>query len=244
VIAFAAFFNLFGSTVLLPIYLQTLMGYTSFLSGWVLAPGGVAAMIALPIAGKLVTKIHPKAILAFAVAISAYAIYLMSQFNLHADFSTLMWPRVGMGIGFGFLFVSLTTLTLSGIRKEEMGNASAIFNLLRNLGASCGVAFVTTLIARRAQFHQFRLADHLSPFDTSVQMVVPQISRILQERGFNPSLENKGALGLIYNRLIREASMLSFNDAFYLLSTILVVLLPLVLLMKKRREDEPKTGTS
>ena len=244
VIAFAAFFNLFGSTVLLPIYLQTLMGYTSFLSGWVLAPGGVAAMIALPIAGKLVTKIHPKAILAFAVAISAYAIYLMSQFNLHADFSTLMWPRVGMGIGFGFLFVSLTTLTLSGIRKEEMGNASAIFNLLRNLGASCGVAFVTTLVARRAQFHQFRLADHLSPFDTSVQMVVPQISRILQERGFNPSLENKGALGLIYNRLIREASMLSFNDAFYLLSTILVVLLPLVLLMKKRREDEPKTGTS
>ena len=239
VIVFFAFFNLFGSTVLLPIYLQTLMGYTSFLAGLVLAPGGIAAMIALPIAGRLVTKINPKALLAFGIATAAYSIHLMSQFNLQADFSTLIWPRVGMGVGVGFVFVPLTTLTLSGIKKEEMGNATAIFNLLRNLGGSFGVAFITTLLARRAQFHQFRLVDHLTPFDRSLQIAIPQFSQILQERWFKPSLENQGSLSLIYHQLIREASMLSFNDAFYLLSTIMMVILPLVLLMKQGKKDAP-----
>lgn len=240
VIAFFAFFNLFGCTVLLPIYLQTLMGYTSFLSGLVLAPGGIAAMIALPIAGKLVTKINPKALLAFGLAIAAYSIHLMSRFNLQADFHTLMLPRVGMGVGVGFVFVPLTTLTLSGIRKEEMGNASAIFNLLRNLGGSVGVAFVTTMLARRTQFHQFRLVDHLTPFDRSFQIALPQYFQILQERWFKPSLGNQGSLSLMYQDLSREASMLSFNDAFFLLSTIMMVVLPLVLLIKKRNKDDSR----
>jgi len=203
----------------------------------VLAPGGIAAMIALPIAGKLVTKINPKALLAFGMAIAAYSIHLMSQFNLQADFSTLLWPRVGMGVGVGFVFVPLTTLTLSGIRKEEMGNATAIFNLLRNLGGSVGVAFITTMLARRAQIHQFRLVDHLTPFDRSLQMALPQFSQILQERWFKPSLESQGSLSLIYQQLIREASMLSFNDAFFLLSTIMMAVLPLVLLIKRRDKE-------
>jgi DHA2 family multidrug resistance protein len=242
IIMFFIFFNLFSSIVLLPIYLQTLMGYTSFLAGLVLGPGGIASMIAMPIAGKLVTKINPRAILAFGITVAAYSVHLMANFNLSADFNTIFWPMVVRGVGMGFLFIPLTTLTLSGIRKEEMGNATAIFNLLRNLGGSFGVAIVTTMLARRAQFHQVHLVEHLTPFDRNFQLALPQISQILQDRGFIPSSLNQGSLNLIYNQLLREASMLSFNDVFQLLSIMLMLILPFVLLMKKGKEGISEAG--
>ena len=241
-IAFFTFFCMFSSIVLLPIYLQTLMGYTSFLAGLVLGPGGIATMITMAIAGKLITKINPKAILAFGIAVAAYAVHLMAQFNLLADFNTIIWPRLVMGVGMGFLFIPLTTLTLSGIRKEEMGNATAIFNLLRNLGASFGVAIVTTILVRRAQFHQVHLVEHLNPFDRNFQLAVPQISQILQDKGFISFPPNQGSLSVIYSQLIKQASMLSFNDVFYLLSIMILLILPLVLLMKKGKADVPGAG--
>jgi DHA2 family multidrug resistance protein len=242
IIVFFIYFNLFTSIVLLPIYVQTLMGYTSFLAGLTLAPGGIASVIAMPIAGRLVTKINPKALLAFGIAVAAYSMHLMSRFNLQADFNTIFWPIVIRSIGMGCLFVPLTTMTLSDIRKEEMGNATSIYNLLRNLGGSFGVAVVTTMLERRAQFHQVRLVEHLIPFDRNFQLTLPQISRLLQGRGLISSLQNHGSLSLIYNQLIRQASMLSFIDAFYLLFIILMLLLPLVLLMKKGKAHNPRPG--
>ena len=233
VIIFFTYFSMLSSIVLLTLYLQTLMGYTSFLAGWALAPAGIGSMIVMPIAGKVVTKFNPKVILAFGIAVTSYSLYLMAQFNLLADFNTVIWPRIVMGVGTGFLFIALTTLTLSGIRKEEMGNATGIFNLLRNLGGSFGVAVVTTLLARRAQLHQFRLVDHLTSFDRNVQTAIPQISQTLQERGFVPSLRAKGSMGVVYDELIRQASMLSFNDVFHILFVMMILTLPLVLLMKR-----------
>jgi DHA2 family multidrug resistance protein len=232
-VMFFAFFNLFGSIVLLPIYLQTLMGYNATLAGMVLGPGGVATLVAMPIAGKLVTKVNPRGLLAFGMAVSAYSTYLMSGFNLLADFDTVIWPRVVLGIGMGFLFIPLTTLTMSSVKKEEMANASAIYNLLRNLGGSFGVAFVTTVLARRAQFHQDHLAAHLTPFDTNYQVAAGRVSQFLHYRGFDPAAADQGAAGIIYGRLLREASMLSFNDAFIILSILMVLVLPLVLIMKR-----------
>ncbi len=233
VVMFFAFFNLLGSIVLLPIYLQTLMGYTATLSGLVLGPGGIATLIAMPIAGRLVTKINPKAILAFGIIMAAYSTYLMSQFNLLADFNTIIWPRVVLGVGMGFLFIPLTTLTMSGIRKEDMGNATAIYNLLRNLGGSFGVAFVTTMLARRAQLHQVNLVEHLTPFDTSYQLTLSRADQFLQHMGVDISTAQQGSLSVIYRQLLRQASMLSFNDAFYLLSVLLICTLPLLLLIRR-----------
>lgn len=233
VVMFFAFFNLLGSIVLLPIYLQTLMGYTSTLSGLVLGPGGIATLIAMPIAGRLVTKINPKAILAFGIIVAAYSTYLMSQFNLLADFNTVIWPRVVLGIGMGFLFIPLTTLTMSAIRKEDMGNASAIYNLLRNLGGSFGVAFVTTMLARRAQLHQVNLVEHLTPFDTSYQLTLSRAEQFLQHMGFDASTAQQGSLSVIHGQLLKQASMLSFNDAFHLLSVLLICTLPLLLLIRR-----------
>ncbi len=133
-IMFFNFFTLFGSIVLLPIYLETLMGYTAYLAGFVLGPGGLASMVSLLIAGQLINRINPKFILAFGIIIAAYSVHLMSLFNLDASLSSIIWPRVVLGFGTGFLFVPLTTMTMSGIRKEQMANGTAVFNLLRNLG--------------------------------------------------------------------------------------------------------------
>ncbi|MDH4233459.1 MAG: DHA2 family efflux MFS transporter permease subunit, partial [Nitrospirota bacterium] len=170
VLMFFAFFNLFGSIVLLPIYLQTLMGYTATLAGMVLGPGGLATLIAMPIAGRLVTKVNPKGLLAFGIIVSAWSTHLMSQFSLSADFNVIIWPRIVLGVGMGFLFIPLTTLTMSEIRNEDMANATGIYNLLRNLGGSFGVAFVTTMLARRGQLHEVRLIEHLTPYDMNYQI--------------------------------------------------------------------------
>jgi DHA2 family multidrug resistance protein len=197
----------------------------------------MATLIALPLAGSLVNKVNPKALLAFGIAVNAYATYLMSHFSLSADFYTVIWPRIVLGIGMGFFFIPLTTMTMSGIRKEDMGNASAIYNLLRNLGGSFGVAFVTTMLSRRAQFHQVHLAEHLTPFDPAYQMTSEQIARALQYRGFENTLSEQGGLGIIYQELLRQASMLSFNDTFRIISIVMVCVLPLVLLMRKGKSD-------
>jgi len=237
-VMFFAFFSLFASIVLLPVYLQTLMGYTSTLAGMVLGPGGLATLIAMPLAGRLVTRVNPKGLLALGLAICAYSTFLMSQFNLYADFTTLIWPRIVLGVGMGLLFIPLTTLTLSTVKKEAMGNATGIYNLLRNLGGSFGVAFVTTMLARREQFHQLRLVEHLTPFDRNYQFALDHSSRILQYKGVVP-LSQQAGQGLIYRELLRQASMLSFNDAFRMVSTILLCVIPLVLLMRRGKTDAP-----
>ncbi len=237
IIMFFAFFNLFGSIVLLPIYLQTLMGYTPTLAGMVLGPGGLATLIAMPLAGRLVTKMNPKAVLAFGIVTAAYATHLMSQFNLAADFYTIIWPRVVLGIGMGFLFIPLTTITMGSIRKEDMGNASAIYNLLRNLGGSFGVAFVTTMIARRAQFHQNHLVEHLTPFDTGYRIASSQFSQLFQQRGMDAATSQHAALSGMYGQLLRQSSMLSFNDAFYLISILMTCTVALLVFMKIKGES-------
>ena len=238
IVMFFAFFNLFGSIVLLPIFLQTLMGYTATLAGMVLGPGGIATLIAMPIAGRLVTRVNPKGLLMFGIVVSAYSTYLMSQFNLMADFNTFLWPRVVLGIGMGFLFIPLTTLTMSGISREGMANASGIYNLLRNLGGSFGVAFVTTMVSRGAQTHQTHLAAHLTPYDPNFQIAREAMEQAMILKGAGQSAQT-AADATIYGQLLKQASMLSFNDAFLLLSLFMFLILPLAFLMRKGKAEVP-----
>jgi MFS transporter, DHA2 family, multidrug resistance protein len=237
-IMFFTFFNLFSSIVLLPLYLQTLMGYTATLAGIVLGPGGFATVIALVICGPLVSKVNPKGILVFGILTGTASLHLMSQFNLLASFEAIMWPRVALGFSLGFFFIPLTNLTLSTVRKEDMANATAIFNLLRNLGGSFGVAFLTTILARRAQFHQSRLVEHLTPFDVPYQMLLEKGRALFAAKGFAGMLAEKGALGVMYKNLMKEATMLAFNDTFFLLSVMMICLLPLVFMLRRGQHTD------
>jgi MFS transporter, DHA2 family, multidrug resistance protein len=227
---FAAFFNLFGTLVLLPIYLQTLMDYTAFLAGVIIGPGGVASMIAMPVAGKLIEKRDPRKVLAVGVCLSAFSTYMMSEVNLQTDFWTLVWPRVVLGFGMGLLFIPLTTMTLSHIQKEKMADATAMYNLLRNIGGSVGVAFVTTLVARRAQFHQVTLTGHLTQFDAAYTIAREKVADWLVLKGMPFNSPDS----VLYGELQRQAGSLAFNDTFYLLFILMLSVLPLILLMKRR----------
>jgi DHA2 family multidrug resistance protein len=227
-VMFFVFLNLFGSIVLLPVFLQMMMGYTSFYAGLVLGPGGIATMIAMPIAGKLVGKVNPKRILAVGIVICAISTYMMSQFNMETDFWTFVWPRAVLGLGMGLTFIPLTTLTLSHIPKENMTEATSLYNLLRNMGGSVGIAFTTTMLSRRAQFHQTRLVEHLSPFDPSYAIVKGRIASFLGAK----ALPAAGADGVLYRELIRQSTTLAFTDAFLMICALMICILPLVLLMK------------
>ena len=228
-VMFVAFLNLFGSIVLLPIFLQNLMGYTAFLAGVVLAPGGLATMLTMPAAGRIVDRGHAKWSMAGGMLVCALASYQMSRFNLEADFWSLMLPRIILGAGIGFLFIPLMTLSMSHIPNERMSSATAIFNFLRNIGGSVGVAYVTTILARRAQFHQNRLVDHLSPLDRGYRMAVDRAGQLLHLRGVGDLPPD----ALIHGELLRQSSMLSFNDAFFTFVILFLLLFPLAFVMKK-----------
>jgi len=227
-VMFFVFFNLFGSIVLLPIFLQVLMGYTSFHAGLVMGPGGLAALFTMPIVGRLVTRVNPKKILATGIVICAGTTYAMSLFNMQTDFWTFVWPRVTLGIGMACVFIPTTTLTLSHIPKEKMGEATSIYNMIRNLGGSMGIAFAFTTAARRAQFHQARLVEHLTPLNPSYVMAKAKATALLSAKGVSVPAD-----GAIYRELVRQSNMLGFNDAFFVVSVTLISVLGLVLIMQK-----------
>jgi MFS transporter, DHA2 family, multidrug resistance protein len=232
-IMFLTFLSMFASIVLLPIYLQTLMGYTSTLAGLVLGLGGFSTILALIIVGRLATKINPRVPLFFGLCIAAYSLYMMSRFNLNSSFITVMWPRIVLGFGVGFVFVPLTNITLSHIKKEDMGGATSLFSLLRNLGGGFGVAFVTTVLARRAQLHQSRLVEHLTPFDWPYQWTTHNIQSFLHQKGIPDALAPQGSLGIIYRNLIGQATMIAFNDAFHFVLILMLTILPLIFFLKR-----------
>ncbi len=234
-VMFFVFLNLFGSIVLLPIFLQMLMGYTSFYAGLVLGPGGIATMFAMPIVGKFIGKVNPKRFLVFGLCVCALSTYMMSQFNLTTDFWTFVWPRVFLGFGMGMTFIPLTTLTLSHIPKENMTEATSMYNLLRNLGGSVGIAMTTTLLSRRAQLHQTRLVEHLSPYDPSYTIAHDKLAAVLNSQGLPPA----GADGMLYRELVRQSTTMAFTDAFLMICLLILSVIPLVFLMKWDKAPGP-----
>jgi DHA2 family multidrug resistance protein len=234
-VMFFVFLNLFGSIVLLPIFLQMMMGYTSFYAGLVLGPGGIATMFAMPIVGKFIGRVNPKRFLIFGIIVCALSTFMMSRFNLTTDFWTFVWPRVLLGFGMGMTFIPLTTLTLSHIPKERMTEATSLYNLLRNLGGSVGIAFTTTILSRRAQIHQTRLVEHLSPFDPAYSIYRDKIASFLGAKG----LPAAGADGMMYRELIRQSTTLAFTDAFLIICLLILSVLPLVFIMQWQKAPGP-----
>lgn len=226
-IMFFTFINLFGSIILLPIYLQNLMGYTALLAGLVLGPAGVIQLIAFPVSGKIVDKINPKIPLAFGIMMCAYSTYLMSLFNLQAGFWDFVYPRAVLALGMSFTITPLAVLTMAYIPKEKMQDATPLNAVIRNIGGSVGTAIVTTIVSQRAQFHQFRLIENLTPYDIPYQTAIETLKEYLQTRTFLPPE------GVIYRELIRQAQAIAFNDAFLILSIGTISMLATIMFFRR-----------
>jgi DHA2 family multidrug resistance protein len=176
-------------------------------------------------------------LLTVGLSVNAYALYYMAGFNLHIDFHTAAMGRVIQGLGMPFFFVPLTYLTMAHLPREQMNNASAIFNLLRNMGGSFGVAFVTTLVARRAQLHQHHLAERLSPFDPGLTLRLNELKSTLGLKLGTFADQSQHAGEMIYGALVREATSLAFNDAFYVQALLFLGLLGVLWIVRR-----PPTG--
>jgi len=238
IIMFLGFFAFFGSIVLLPMYLQGLMGYTAFLAGMVLGPGGALALIIMPVVGKLTQRVDSRFILGVGLLINSYALFYMAGFNLQIDFDAAVTGRIIQGLGMPMFFVSLSFLTYATIPRSQMNNASAIFNLLRNLGGSFGVAFVTTLLARRTQFHHARLAEHFTPWDTGVANTLDNLQAGLAATLGEFTDTALMAKAVVYRYLQREAAAMAYNDAFHIQAMLFLGMLGIIWIMRK-----PPTST-
>jgi DHA2 family multidrug resistance protein len=226
-------FVLYGTTVLLPLLLQTLLGYTALLSGLVLSPGSLLVLIALPIVGRLTQVVEARWLVAIGLAITGFALLHMAHFNLEIDFRTAVMAWTYSRLGMAFLFTPINVMAFYFIPKEKMNNATGLINLARNIGGSVGIANVTTMLARRAQVHQSSLVSHLTPLDPAYQASLSGASHFLMSQGSNPVQAMNQAHGLIYGNLVRQANMLAYVDSFWLLGLTFLAMIPFMSLMKK-----------
>ncbi|HTQ55243.1 MAG TPA: DHA2 family efflux MFS transporter permease subunit [Bryobacteraceae bacterium] len=220
-------FVLYGSTMLLPVFLQTLLGYTAMRSGLVLSPGGLVIAFSMPLVGFLLSKVEARWLVIFGLCVSAFGLFGMAHFDLGIDYRTAMMARVVQSAGLGFLFVPINTMAFATVEKHKMGSATGLINLARNVGGSSGIAIVTTILARRAQFHQARLVEHLTPFDPAYQQALAGITHTLGAQG------SAVAQGMLYGMVQQQSAMLAFVDSFWLLGIIFLAVIPLMFFMKK-----------
>lgn len=226
-------FVLYGSTVLIPLWLQTLMGYSALQAGMAMLPRGLGSFLFMPIVGLLMTRIEPRKLLGAGLIICGYSLYMLSRLNLNAGYWDIFWPQLLQGTSMGLLFVPLTTVTNDPIPRQEMGNATSLFNLMRNIGASIGIASVTTIVARHSQSHTNVLGGHVTLYDPAAASVFDSMRSALMARGMDFATATKQAYAAMFGMVQQQAAMLSYTDAFFLLSILFISMLPLIFLMKK-----------
>ena len=219
---------LYGTIAMLPLFLQTLMGYPAVESGMAVSPRGFGAITSMLIVGRLINRIRGRYLVMFGFSVLSYSIYLFSKINLEISISSIVWPNVISGFAMGFIFVPLTTMALGTLSNEQMGNASGVFNLMRNTGGSVGIAAVTTMLARGAQVHQAMMVAHLTPYDPAFQQRVGQLAT----RGV-PGMATQQAYAGIYGTLVRQATLLSYIDIFRVLSFLCLLCIPATLLFER-----------
>jgi len=229
----------FSSMVLLALFTQRVLGYDAWTSGLVLAPGGVGNLFSLVIAGRLITRMDQRWLLALGCILNAYAVYVMSEVTLGMDYWSLAWPRFIQGAGVGFIFVPLNTVALATIAREKMGNATAALNVVRNLGGAIGVAVMTTLLARRSQEHQSTLVGHVNIYDPETAERLRVWARHFAAAGTDAFTAQKQAVGMLYREVTRQSELLAFADDFWILFVLFCGTLLLLPLLARVRIDAP-----
>lgn len=232
-VMFVVGFGLYSSIMLIPMFLQTLMGYSATDAGMVMAPGGVATLLTMPFVGAMLQKRDGRKIVLTGLIISASAMFLMQGLNLQASYWAFVWPRIVLGVGLAMIFVPLTTVTLSGIARQEMGNATGVFNLLRNIGGSVGIAIAATLLSRLSQFYQTSLVSHITPYNQVFQMRLSELKQALIAKGMQAAQADQTAIGMIYGMVRKQAATLAYNRIFFIIGLAFLTIIPLLLLLKR-----------
>ncbi len=236
VLMFVLGFVLFGTTVMIPQFVQTLLGYTAEQAGLVISPGGLMVMAMMPIVGFLVSRVDPRWMIVFGFAICSAALFTMLNLNLGVSYGYVAMLRVFQAAGLAFLFIPINTLSYNGIPMTKNNDVSGLTNLARNIGGSAGTAFLVTMLARRQQFHQNRLGQWISQSSALLQNQVDALGRYLVQHGGRAVTLSQGkalAQGSIYSQFLRQVTMLAYLDVIKVLAISMLLLIPLVFLMTR-----------
>jgi MFS transporter, DHA2 family, multidrug resistance protein len=230
----------FSSLVLIPQFLQTLLGYTAELAGLVLSASGVVLLVAMPIVGQLTTRVPAKYLVAFGWVTMAIAMFISTRrINLEISFPVAMWLRVGQAAPLPFLFVPVTLASYVGIAAAKSNDAAGLINFMRNIGSSVGTSMVTTLLARRSQFHQARLAYYTTIYDPAFRNGAAALGRQLTHSGTSAADAQHQAYGMIYQSMQGQALLLSYVDAYKVLAIGAAIMFFLAFVMRK---NDPRAG--
>ena len=232
-------FALLSSTVLLPLFLQTLMGYTAQEAGLSLMAGGFVIIAAMPIVGFMLSRYDARKLLLFGLVVVSLSLFNMTRFNTLIDFRTAATARAFQALGLAFLFVPINTVAYAFLPKDKNNAASGLINLSRNMGGSLGISLVTTILARRSQYHQSVLSSHINGGNDVLQSRLAATSHMLVVHGSSPYEASQQAYGIIQNSIIRQATMMSYVDCFKVLGIAVACMIPFVFLMKRVRPGGP-----
>ena len=203
-----------------------------------MAPRGLGSFIAMPIVGFLTAKIDPRKMLSVGLIGGAITLYQLGSLNLQVGYWDIFWPQFFQGISMGLIFVPLTTITMSLIVREEMGNATSIFNLMRNLGGSVGIAAIATMLSRSAQAQYNILGAHVSGFDMRTRMMLDQIRGGFVARGMDFTTATQSAYAALSGMVNQQAVMVAFVQLFRVLAVVFAVVIPLVFIMRKPKRSQ------
>ena len=231
---------LFSSLVMMPQFLQTLLGYTAQSAGLVLSASGIVLLFEMPVVGQLTTKFPAKYIIGFGWLSLACAMYYSTvRVDLQMSFQSAMWLRVAQAFGMGFLFVPITLAGYIGIPAEKSNSVSGLVNFMRNMGSSVGTSMVTTLLARRAQFHQSVLSYHTTSFDPALRNQVSGLSQQLVHSGVSVADAQTHAYGLMYQSILAQSQTLAYIDTYMVLAIGAGIMFLLAFIV---RTNDPRAG--
>jgi DHA2 family multidrug resistance protein len=233
-------FVLYGSLILLPLFMQELLGFPASTAGLWSSPRGLGTMAFMPLTGYLMARRwDPRLLLTVGMVTASTAFFSYASLNLRAGGSDFLWPQLIQGVGMSMVFVPLTTIAMDPIPLQSMGYATSVYSLVRNVGSSMGISFVTTELARRAQFHQARLAESVTPYSLGAQQAIGTIGHAAHAA---PGTASTLGLDQLYGQVLRQASAMSFLDLFHLLGLLFLFTTPLILLM--RRPEHQRGGST
>ena len=230
---------LFGSTVLIPQFLQTSLGYTAERAGMALSPGGLALMVMMPIAGILTSRkgVDPRVLVSIGFFTMAMTLRMMTIVYPGIDFKTMVLLRMVQVLPMAFIFIPISTLNYIGVPIEKNNQVSGMSNFARNIGGSIGTSFLGIFQSRQNQTHQNMFAAHTSHGDPNFENMVAGLKSLFMSQGFDAVVASKKALAMVYQTMHAQANALSFQNSFFVMSMLVLVLVPLPFIMRK-----PKPG--
>ncbi len=232
---------LFSTTVLIPQFLQGLMGYTAERAGMALSAGALVLMVMMPVAGKLVSIMDARLMVAIGFFATSLGLYNMTRLDLNVSFGSIVFWRVLQVLGLSFIFIPISTLNYVGVPKGKNNQISSFSNFARNFGGSMGTALLTTFLVRTQQTHQTALAANFIPGSFGYENFIAQTKSSLMAAGQTAAQARAGATGYAYQQLLRQSSMLSYQNAFWVLSVVAIVLVPWPFIMRRppKRKKSP-----